>query len=57
MLDFISYIFKKKFKINSIRIKKLISESSYKANLRGFVPRYNLKEGLRETIKREFSIF
>jgi nucleoside-diphosphate-sugar epimerase len=57
MLDFTSYIFKKKFKINSIRIKKLISDSSYTANLRGFVPRYNLKEGLRETIKREFSIF
>jgi nucleoside-diphosphate-sugar epimerase len=57
ILDFLSFIFNKKFKINRMRIKKLVTESSYKANLNGFVPKYTLKQGLEKTIKKEFDIF
>lgn len=57
ILDLVSYIFNKKFKINRIRIKKLVSETSYQANFGSFKPSYSLKDGLRETIKKEFGIF
>ena len=56
-LDLLSFIFNKKFKINRARIKKFTAESSYQANLNGFVPKFSLKEGLKQTIKKEFNIF
>lgn len=56
-LDLLSFIFNKKFKINRARIKKFTAESSYQANLNGFVPIFSLKEGLKQTIKKEFNIF
>lgn len=54
LFDFVSKITNKKFKVSSVRVKKFVSDSSFKANLVGFKPKYSLYDGLKKTIKFEF---
>ena len=56
MFDFISLLTRKKFTINSLRIKKFCSTTSFNTSISktGFVPPVSLLEGLERTIKYEF---
>ena len=56
LIDFISYVFKLKFKISSIRIKKFCATTQYNSTLahKIFNPPESLEEGLNKTLKFEF---
>jgi len=56
IFDFISFIFNKKFKISRIRVRKFITDSSYRSNCNGFLANFSLKDGLRRTIKKQFNV-
>jgi GlcNAc-P-P-Und epimerase len=54
--DFLAFIFRKKFTISSIRIKKFCANSVYSSaiSLTGFKPPVNLIDAIERTVKYEF---
>ena len=54
--DIIAFILRKKLPISSIRVKKFLKTTSFTSSITssGFIPKYNLEEGLQKTLKYEF---
>jgi nucleoside-diphosphate-sugar epimerase len=56
ILDFLSKVFRTKFQISSVRIKKFCAKTQYNSNKahKVFNTKYTLEEGLKRTIQFEF---